>query len=139
MQKWASEAPSFYKSFLGRRTRRVLNNCIQSVWPDFRSHSYEKSIFGYAWPFLRGEKLSLPLIFMPAFIEKREAQKKNKDMDVQITLCEETLLPLQDRSMERILIIHWLEYSKNPSKSLREVWRVLKEEGRILLIVPRAC
>ncbi|HQS84454.1 MAG TPA: class I SAM-dependent methyltransferase [Alphaproteobacteria bacterium] len=111
-------------------------NVIQSMWPDFRSCFCEKSIFGYAWPFLRGEKGSAPLIFMPEYGEETDFQKKNKEKDFQITLCTETMLPLQDRSMERILIIHWLEYSESPSKSLREVWRVLKEEGRILLIVP---
>ncbi len=136
MQKWASGAPNFYKSSLGVRTRRVLTNVVQSMWPDFRSCFYAKSIFGYAWPFLRGQKGSSLLILMPAYVEEVGFQKKNKERDFQVTLCAQTMLPLQDRSMERILIIHWLEYSESPSKSLREVWRVLKEEGRILLIVP---
>ena len=136
MQKWDHDAPLFYESSLGIRTRRALNNVIQSLWPDFSTRPCKKSVFGYAWPFLRGEKINPPFVFMSHYAKAPESPKKNKEKDVQVTLCKETSLPLQSCSMDIILMIHWLEHSENPAASLRETWRVLKEEGRLLLIVP---
>jgi SAM-dependent methyltransferase len=51
-------------------------------------------------------------------------------------LTEETALPLADASFERILLVHALEHSEEVRPMLREIWRVLAPEGRLLVIVP---
>jgi SAM-dependent methyltransferase len=51
-------------------------------------------------------------------------------------LVDETDLPLIDEGADRILLVHMLEWSENPLELLRELWRVLAPNGRLLLIVP---
>ena len=51
-------------------------------------------------------------------------------------LVEEAELPLIDEGADRILLVHMLEWSEKPLELLRELWRVLAPNGRLLLIVP---
>ena len=51
-------------------------------------------------------------------------------------LVDDTELPLIDEGADRILLIHMLEWSENPRELLRELWRVLAPNGRLLLVVP---
>jgi SAM-dependent methyltransferase len=49
---------------------------------------------------------------------------------------EETELPLDDESADRLILVHMLEWSEKSRVLLRELWRVLKPNGRLLMIVP---
>jgi SAM-dependent methyltransferase len=51
-------------------------------------------------------------------------------------LVEEAMLPLPDASIDRLLGVHCLEATERTSALLREMWRVLTPEGRLLLVVP---
>jgi SAM-dependent methyltransferase len=51
-------------------------------------------------------------------------------------LVDETELPLDDESADRILLVHMLEWSEHPHALLREIWRVLAPNGRIVVAVP---
>ena len=51
-------------------------------------------------------------------------------------MVEEAMLPLADASVDRLLAVHCLEASERTGPLLREMWRVLAPEGRLLLIVP---
>src|SRR5690606_24732761 len=44
-------------------------------------------------------------------------------------------LPLPDSSIDRILMIHALEYAENPTETLKEMWRVLAPTGRLVIVV----
>jgi SAM-dependent methyltransferase len=50
--------------------------------------------------------------------------------------AEEDALPFPDLSFDRILLVHGLEAAENARRMLREVWRVLKEDGRLLVVAP---
>ncbi|MFC7551494.1 methyltransferase domain-containing protein [Pseudoroseomonas wenyumeiae] len=52
------------------------------------------------------------------------------------TLVEETELPFPDFCFDDVLLVHGLETAENGRRLLREVWRVLKEDGRLLVVVP---
>jgi SAM-dependent methyltransferase len=54
----------------------------------------------------------------------------------QTVMVEEGTLPLADASVDRLLLVHALEVSENANHMLREIWRVLAPEGRLLIIVP---
>ena len=45
-------------------------------------------------------------------------------------------LPFSDLSLDRILVVHGLENADNARRLLREVWRVLKDDGRLLVVAP---
>jgi SAM-dependent methyltransferase len=51
-------------------------------------------------------------------------------------LCEEDALPFPDVFFDRILIVHGLESAESLRPLLRQLWRVLAPEGRILLVAP---
>ncbi len=45
-------------------------------------------------------------------------------------------MPLTDAAVDRVLLIHALEMADDPVTLLREVWRVLSPNGRLLAVVP---
>jgi len=45
-------------------------------------------------------------------------------------------LPLADSSVDCVLMIHALEFTENPSETLKEIWRVLSPNGRVIITVP---
>ena len=49
---------------------------------------------------------------------------------------EEDGLPFADRSFDRILLVHGLEAAENARALLREVWRVMADDGRLLVVAP---
>jgi SAM-dependent methyltransferase len=51
-------------------------------------------------------------------------------------MVEEAMLPLPDACVDLLLGVHCLEVSERTGALLREMWRVLKPEGRLLLVVP---
>jgi SAM-dependent methyltransferase len=50
--------------------------------------------------------------------------------------AEEDALPFPDLSFDRILLVHGLEAAESARRMLREVWRVLKDDGRLLVVAP---
>ena len=51
-------------------------------------------------------------------------------------LVEELDLPLSDAAVDRVLLVHALEMSRDAEAMLREVWRVLAPGGRLLAVIP---
>lgn len=51
-------------------------------------------------------------------------------------VAEEETLPFADSSIDRILLIHGLEAAENARRLLREAWRVLRDDGRLMIVVP---
>jgi SAM-dependent methyltransferase len=51
-------------------------------------------------------------------------------------IAKEAELPLDDQSVDRVLIAHLLESTERMSRVLREVWRVLADGGEIIVIAP---
>ena len=49
---------------------------------------------------------------------------------------EEDTLPFPDLCFDRVLLVHGLEAAENARRMLREVWRVLKDDGRLLVVAP---
>ncbi|MDT8872699.1 methyltransferase domain-containing protein [Komagataeibacter rhaeticus] len=45
-------------------------------------------------------------------------------------------LPFDDLKFDRILLIHALEVSEDKNSLLRQVWKILRDDGRLLLVVP---
>ncbi len=51
-------------------------------------------------------------------------------------MAEEDSLPFADLSFDRVLIVHGLEAAEAPRRLLREVWRVLRDDGQLIVLVP---
>ncbi len=50
--------------------------------------------------------------------------------------ADEDALPFADLSFDRVLIVHGLEAAENASRLLREAWRVLRDDGRLIVVAP---
>ncbi|MBP0587884.1 class I SAM-dependent methyltransferase, partial [Mycobacterium tuberculosis] len=45
-------------------------------------------------------------------------------------------LPLPDSAVDRILMVHALEHAEDPRETLKEMWRALAPNGRLVIVVP---
>jgi len=123
----------FYQSHLGQVARRVIRRRLRELWPDMAG---ERLLgFGYAIPYMRPylDQAERALAAMPAQqgVLRWPAEGLGK-----IALVEETRLPFADLSFDRVLIVHGLESSEALRPMLREIWRVLSDSGRLLVVVP---
>ncbi len=51
-------------------------------------------------------------------------------------LAEETELPIETNSVDRVLLVHSLEFAELPKSNLQEIFRILKSNGRLIVLVP---
>jgi SAM-dependent methyltransferase len=129
----AIDLKDFYSRPLGRMVRRLLKARIRARWSDLKG----KRVFGlgYATPYLgefRGEAYTLGALMPAGF-----GALPWPDRDPSLTaLVDETELPLDDEAADRILLVHMLEWSETSRALLREIWRVLTPNGRLLIVVP---
>jgi len=133
MQLDAIDLKEFYACPLGVVVRRLLGARVRSRWADLKG----LSVFGvgFATPYLsayRGEAQPLGAL-MPAELGAVPWPEQDQSLTA---LVEETELPLDDESADRLLLVHMLEWSEKSRELLRELWRVLKPNGRLLMIVP---
>lgn len=123
----------FYKSHLGLMVRRIVGHRIRARWRPARGGVIVG--LGFASPYLGtfcGEALRVGA-FMP---EAQGALIWPAAGPVRTVLCEEERLPIPDNSVDRLLVVHCLEVAARSDVLLREMWRVLTPEGRLLLVVP---
>ncbi len=123
----------FYNRPLGGVVRRLLTSRIRSRWRSV--HGAQLMGLGFAVPYIglfRGEASRLGAL-MPANQGALVWPASGKGHTVMV---EEAMLPLPDASVDRLLAVHCLETSERVGALLREIWRGLTPEGRLLLIVP---
>ncbi len=133
MRPDVSDLSGFYAGQLGAVARRLLMHRIRSVWPNVSRQAMLG--LGYAAPFMRQfrSEASRQLLCMP---EEQGAIRWPADEPVCSFLASETELPIAASSIDRVLIVHCLEHCGASGPVLREIWRVLKPEGRLMLVVP---
>ncbi len=123
----------FYINPLGQAARRLLRTRLARIWP--RVEGKKVLSLGYGTPLLRPflDEAAQVMVMMPG--EQGVAYWPREGPN---TTCLTDLnnLPLPDESVDRVIVMHALETAREPEAVLREVWRVLKGEGRALFIVP---
>lgn len=123
----------FYASPLGAIARRILAQHIRTRWR--RCSGMTMMGLGFASPYIgsyRGDVARLGAL-MPSTQGALVWPAKGA---VHTVVVEEDDLPLADNSVDLMLVVHCLETSENARATLREIWRVLAPEGRLLIIVP---
>jgi SAM-dependent methyltransferase len=123
----------FYAGRLGQVARRLLRAQIRRVWPDVSGMRVLG--LGYATPYLRPFLAESERTFalMPSSQGVLPWPSDNRSL---VALCDEMELPLQDYSIDRVLLVHGLEFSERSRALLDEVWRVLAGGGRLLVVAP---
>lgn len=115
--------------------RRVLAARIHAIWPDV--HGLRVMGCGYAIPYLEESFLSNAervIAMMPA-THGADFWGRNEGKNL-VFLSDESSMPIENASIDRALLVHHLEGCEHLSQTLREIWRVLKPNGRLLVIVP---
>ncbi|MFD2236666.1 class I SAM-dependent methyltransferase [Aureimonas populi] len=123
----------FYATRLGQAVARSLGLALSPLW---RPIPQERLVgLGYAPPIL--DRLMADaestLAFMPA---AQGAMRWPYAGAPATAMVEEDDLPLADASIDRVLMVHALEFSADPARMLAETWRVLAPGGRLVLVVP---
>jgi len=128
----------FYVSSLGRLVRDVLRRHVSGLWPSGplgRGEDERLLAVGFGTPYLRplmecGWQVmammppELGVVFWP-----REGPNR-------ACMADLSHLPLPDACVDRAVVVHALELAADPDALLDEVWRVLKPNGRMVVMVP---
>ena len=134
MRNDVGDLAAFYETPLGQIARRYIRRRIRTAWPDARGLAVLGA--GYPIPYLRpflGEAERV-VAMMPA---SQGVVRWPRDGSASlVALCADADLPIPDESMDLVLLVHSLEVSDNARHFLREVWRVVRPNGRILIVVP---
>jgi SAM-dependent methyltransferase len=123
----------FYDSGLGQTTKRLLRRHLRQLWPD--TPGLRILGLGVATPLLRPfvAEAERVIAVMPANQGVLHWPPEGPGLTV---LADESDLPLPDSSMDRIVLMHALESTEQVRAMMREVWRVLADGGRLVIIVP---
>lgn len=129
----AVELRDFYATSLGRMAQRAVRHKLREMWPDIAGQSVLG--LGYATPYLLSfrEQAVRVIGVMPA---GQGVLRWPVDGPRLVCLGDEAELPLPDLSIDRVLLVHALECTEQLRAMLREVWRVMSSDGRLLVVVP---
>lgn len=123
----------FYETSLGQVARRMIRRRLRLIWPDVSG--LRVLGLGYATPYLRPfrDEAERVIAVMPA---GQGVLHWPSDEPNLVALADEAELPLPDLSVDRIVMVHLVEATEQLRPMLREAWRVLAGNGRIVVVVP---
>lgn len=123
----------FYDTTLGRVARRNIMKMVLKLWPDVKGQVVLGLGFStpYLKPFLKQARQVMAV--MPADVGVIAWPERGSNRTLLAALEE---LPLEAKSVDRLLIVHGLEHASSIKGMLKEAWRVLKPNGKVLIIVP---
>tara|TARA_B100000686_G_scaffold104630_1_gene111880 strand:- start:3448 stop:4200 length:753 start_codon:yes stop_codon:yes gene_type:complete len=134
MGHYSPDIAEFYARSQGRMIRRLMKVLLRDWWPDISGYNFMG--VGYTLPFVGIYRQSTPIsetLLMNTLHPPRPWPKLERNF---VTVCDDRLLPIENQRMDRIFVMHSLETADDPDRLLRELWRTLDGNGRIILVVP---
>jgi SAM-dependent methyltransferase len=126
MRTSSEDLAAFYASPLGQKASAVVRQKLTDAWGD--GGGLRIAGIGYTTPFLRVFSKSERVISLAP-------QGAGAIAGGREVLIEDERLPLRDASVDRLLLFHALEEASDPRRLLREAWRVLADDGRLIVAV----
>jgi SAM-dependent methyltransferase len=129
----AQATAAFYTSARGAVTARLLRERLGALWPRLDGESILG--IGHTAPYLRlwRDHARRCIALTPAQMGTARWPAAAPGLSCS---AEEDALPFAENSFDRILLVHGLESAESARRMLREVWRVLKDDGRLLIVAP---
>ena len=130
----ALAAQDFYATPRGAMVARLLRDRLDALWPSLAGQSVLG--VGYAAPYLPlwRRQAQRCIALTPAQVGAAHWPADGLP-NLSCTAAEDAL-PFPDLCFDRILLVHGLEAADAARRLLREVWRVLKDDGRLLVVAP---
>lgn len=130
MRRDALELDRFYRSRQGRAARGMILRRLTALWPETRDQ--DMLGIGYATPYLDSfrDQSRRAISFMPS----GQGAVIGSGGPSTCVLGDETHLPFPEAMFDRLLMIHALEEADSLPVLLRESWRVLAPEGRVVIV-----
>lgn len=124
---------TFYDSRLGTIARILVRRRLRALWPNVAGQIVLG--LGYATPYLAPfvDEAAAVIAAMPA---EQGAAAWPRSGRNRVALADETALPFEDGALDRVIVIHGLEASDSARVMLRQIWRVLKPDGRLIVVTP---
>jgi len=124
---------AFYDSRLGTIARVLVRRRLRALWPQVRG--LDILGLGYATPYLGPfvDEAARVIAAMPADQGAVAWPRSGRN---RVVLADDTNLPFEDGSLDRVVVIHGLETSDAWRSLLRQIWRVLKPDGRLIIVAP---
>lgn len=136
---------SFYDGKFGRLASKFIAKQLEQNWHNLQGleilgYGYTRSILEYIAngnPKPNEPRRIIDYNFTKATPENYFLSDTFCPYGKNLTLIgEEANLPFPEASFDRIIVAHALEEAENPNRTLRELWRILRPEGKIVFIVP---
>lgn len=123
----------FYNSPIGGVVKHVLRKKIKSYWGNVKGMRVVG--IGYTQPYLDlfSADAERCVCINPAEDGSYPWPEDGQNVSV---LSEETELPIETNSVDRVLLVHSLEFAELPKSNLQEIFRILKSNGRLIVLTP---
>ena len=123
----------YYRTQLGRTAQKSIREKVIELWP--HTKGLNVAGFGFAVPLLRPylSDARRVIALMPG---QQGVMPWPAGLANVSVLCEERLWPVENDSLDRLVVMHGLETGEDPIALLDECYRTLAPEGRGLFIVP---
>jgi SAM-dependent methyltransferase len=122
----------FYSGPMGQAAQAMAGRRMIDAWGD--CHGLDVLGFGYTTPYMAPWQsvARRTTVLMPATqgVERWPGEGPN-----QSCIGDEDRLPFKEAMFDRILCVHAFEEAENPRTLMRELWRVLAPEGRLMICV----
>jgi len=131
MRQNVRDIESFYASRLGLAATNMALRRLSTVWPHLRGRDVLG--YGYCYPYLTPylDEAKRVILAMPGGMGGMAQRSSRGGMTC---LTETTALPFEDAQFDNILVAHGVEEAVMLPEFLRELWRVTRPEGRIIVI-----
>lgn len=125
----SDDAATFYESRQGRRTAQLLDARLRHVMPTMRGRRILG--IGYTSPYLPPNAE----FAVSARLNHSQTLKSRHRWQYDCVVGSASL-PFDDLSMDSVLVVHGLEFTRFAPDFLRAIWRALTDDGLLTLVVP---
>ena len=132
MRQSTATLEAFYNSRLGAAVGRRVRERIRDIWG--RCDRQSLLGIGYSLPVLELWQTNQQ-ICLAAIPEDMHDQTDPWQAARRTVVTPDHRLPFNDSEFDKIVLMHALEEAENPRLLMREAWRVLAPEGRMIVIV----